>query len=829
MSSGASDVADSLDEATGSAKKLKQMLLGIDELNVMPDSNSGSGGSSSSGAGDFGFELPTYDFMTEINSNVDEAYKKLKKILKPLRKIMDMLVEYKNLILLGLGITAIVKLWGKLKLLWAWFTGLKLVSVFTSSFAFLREAGAGFFQSLGLGFEVVRNNLTGMQKAAIVAVAGFLEFDKVRDNVKELALGCDDVGNKIAGIAVVVAGAAAAMYVALGPAGLAVAAIVGLTGFIVGMNDAQKEMMNAMTNEVFYSGVGTNIGELADVYDRLTGSIISTYQPIIDNQSKIDELRGSVSETTDSIDGIARALAIGSAVASEEIEEIRALFDQLGTDTETIMDDIYNNIVAAIGGSFGEALLKAGESIPEVMEILQQIRGEGVDTLTSLRTELDNLSDQLEAGEITQEEFGTRWVEIEKQMNSLIGVTDEYTEVFGTLRDAIGNISWGDEDQKNDFFSHVVSSSDEAKKAINDASDSIIENLEAMKNWTTDDNLKAKIDEWITIAESDRQRQLNNVDDQLTLLYDAVQQDMILKAAKMKEEAVKQWNDMNWFQKMWNGGSEEVYVRKALGNYQKNIISPVTTQINDSFNEMGIEASGWANDTMSDVLDALFSSEFVRNPRGSGGTRVYEYQDSIENAIKSALSNAAGGAKQTAVDVGSGIIGDIGTGLSVTDALSDAVDDVFANSLSPDVAYGYGSEFGNKLGSGIAQGLKTTKYPTISTQVATKSGGSTMTFTAYASGGFPTVGEMFVAREAGPELVGSIGNRSAVVNNDQIVESVSRGVYEAVAAAMDGYTGGQSDQAINIYLDGKQITATVEKHQKSRGATLMTGGMAYGY
>ena len=99
----------------------------------------------------------------------------------------------------------------------------------------------------------------------------------------------------------------------------------------------------------------------------------------------------------------------------------------------------------------------------------------------------------------------------------------------------------------------------------------------------------------------------------------------------------------------------------------------------------------------------------------------------------------------------------------------------------------------------------------------------------YAKGGFPDMGEMFIAREAGPELVGKIGNRTTVANNDQIVEAVSRGVYEAVAAAMGGFSGGQPEQAINIYLDGKQITATVEKHQHQRGAALMTGGMAYGY
>lgn len=52
---------------------------------------------------------------------------------------------------------------------------------------------------------------------------------------------------------------------------------------------------------------------------------------------------------------------------------------------------------------------------------------------------------------------------------------------------------------------------------------------------------------------------------------------------------------------------------------------------------------------------------------------------------------------------------------------------------------------------------------------------------AYASGGFPTIGQMFVAREAGPELVGNIGNRTAVANNDQIVSGIAGGVASANA------------------------------------------------
>ena len=86
---------------------------------------------------------------------------------------------------------------------------------------------------------------------------------------------------------------------------------------------------------------------------------------------------------------------------------------------------------------------------------------------------------------------------------------------------------------------------------------------------------------------------------------------------------------------------------------------------------------------------------------------------------------------------------------------------------------------------------------------------------------------MFIAREAGPELVGTIGNRNAVVNNDQIVESVSSGVYRAVKEAMTGGNTKNKPLEVNLYLDGKQITTTVERVQRERGLSLMNGGLAY--
>ncbi len=98
---------------------------------------------------------------------------------------------------------------------------------------------------------------------------------------------------------------------------------------------------------------------------------------------------------------------------------------------------------------------------------------------------------------------------------------------------------------------------------------------------------------------------------------------------------------------------------------------------------------------------------------------------------------------------------------------------------------------------------------------------------AFATGGFPDVGQMFIARERGPELVGTIRGRSAVANNDQIIAGISSGVYEAVLAAMQAM-GGNKPQNINlennIIVDGKivqkQVSKADEKHSRKTGKPL---------
>lgn len=73
----------------------------------------------------------------------------------------------------------------------------------------------------------------------------------------------------------------------------------------------------------------------------------------------------------------------------------------------------------------------------------------------------------------------------------------------------------------------------------------------------------------------------------------------------------------------------------------------------------------------------------------------------------------------------------------------------------------------------------------------------------YADGGFPDEGQLFVAREAGAELVGNIGGKTAVANNDQITTAIAQATYEAVSRALG--EKGDSKQPISVYVGNKKL------------------------
>lgn len=86
----------------------------------------------------------------------------------------------------------------------------------------------------------------------------------------------------------------------------------------------------------------------------------------------------------------------------------------------------------------------------------------------------------------------------------------------------------------------------------------------------------------------------------------------------------------------------------------------------------------------------------------------------------------------------------------------------------------------------------------------------------FARGGFPDSGQMFVAREAGPELVGRIGRRTAVANNDQIVQGIASAVRSAMSGVNSPSAGGTTRITVQNVLNGKAIGESVIEYHNGK-------------
>lgn len=101
-----------------------------------------------------------------------------------------------------------------------------------------------------------------------------------------------------------------------------------------------------------------------------------------------------------------------------------------------------------------------------------------------------------------------------------------------------------------------------------------------------------------------------------------------------------------------------------------------------------------------------------------------------------------------------------------------------------------------------------------------------------AGGGTVSSGQMFIAREAGPELVGTIGKRTAVANNDQIVAGITNGVAtanDAVVAAIYALLGAVESKDMVVNIGDDEIGRANARYVQTRGAQVNSGAFANAY
>lgn len=102
----------------------------------------------------------------------------------------------------------------------------------------------------------------------------------------------------------------------------------------------------------------------------------------------------------------------------------------------------------------------------------------------------------------------------------------------------------------------------------------------------------------------------------------------------------------------------------------------------------------------------------------------------------------------------------------------------------------------------------------------------THSVSSFASGGYPETGELFLARENGMnEMVGRIGNHSAVANNDQIVEAIRGAVMQGIRADGQNILLREQNMLLrailekdtDISLDGRSLVEGIDRARKRMG------------
>lgn len=142
---------------------------------------------------------------------------------------------------------------------------------------------------------------------------------------------------------------------------------------------------------------------------------------------------------------------------------------------------------------------------------------------------------------------------------------------------------------------------------------------------------------------------------------------------------------------------------------------------------------------------------------------------------------------------------------SFAKSMANSVGDInnfFSNAFPSWKAWNIGWDFGSTLGNAMKQAISQHIGSTLT--ITGKSKGAELASFAvkmYANGGYPDEGDFFLANESGPELIGRIGNKSAVANNDQITESITN----ALMSALNSYDFGGNKGPTTIYIGNRKV------------------------
>lgn len=785
FASGADDAADALDDAAGSAKKLKGLLAGFDELNIIQQETSG-GGKGSGVGGDLGIKLPEYDFLGGlVDSKVADIFKDMQKWGKRLLPILKPIAA------------ALTAIWATTQL----------------------AKFARWIKTLGGTVGILGTALMGL--AAGFAVGALVSYIA---NIAAADAGMKWLGYAVTGVVVALGALAVVLGVVRGSLNLVFTGIGLVVGAIVGLSVAQEQLLTERVSEWFYAyGEGSiTITQLADAYGKMADEVIARKQPIIDGFSAYETAKQIVADVSLELDALLQSVQYNTGSIEATLPKIETAFNLLLDNTSTTLAALKDNILLSLAGATGEAYTAMGGDLANIYSLLDETFGAANDTVEANKQKISELTEQYNSGDISESAFITGLIDAKAAISSL--TQDSLPEVDNfriAAQTAFDGIDFENSEAVSEALGIFSEKTQAAKNAILEAAgaeqgqlDEVKRLIAALDISLTPEQEQALAD-WQTSITTAMKLDTAAIDEQFRTAASTINANLLTEMQGIAEQASTDWNDLNWLEKWWNGGSEAAYVEKALTNYRTNIVAPINEKLITANGSIGADVAGQTDSMMDEVMAALFSYSI----NGMGGY-VSGFKTDIETAMAGPLSEIGKAMPQ-------GVANGVNDNLSL---LTDATEDAALEGIK---SYAEGQQSGSPAKKyieqslfamqGLRDGIDKNKYlvtdslksllnsmlqmmeqftskisaalndmlanfaNTMGSMSVSSSGTvnfsrmQSVSIPRFATGGFPTRGDLFFANDPHPEYVGTMGGRTAVANNDQIVEGVAGGVERANA------------------------------------------------
>lgn len=837
-SAGSSAIADNMDSAAGSAKELKRYLAGFDELNVLPDqSNGGGGGGAGGGGGGLDFPTPGYDFLENAVTKKIDAWK------KKLQPFVDWITSHlKEIGEIAEGIAAIFLAW---KISESLIRGVDTLSGFfknISKVGSLTLGGIGLIADLNEFMKALKDiqengaNFSNVSKlisefAGMVGdialwegkynIAGALKLvqgvAKIVSAIKDIAdngVNWNNANNAISGLTTVAIGIGF-FTKRLDVSGWAMA-IQGLSSVITEIaanwEAIKKGDWSGVDKATLLIGAIQIMGGIAtalDLFSKLKG--ISNAGNAAKSVSQTAEAAGNLGESiggslSPKMLSLAKNIGLGVGILAEvaagaiifvgaiavlgwELSKVgeawQPVIDNAGTVATAV--GVGTVLMAAIGVAC-YALGAAGATVALNVGIGTAILLElGVATALFL-AEIWGVGKGLD-------EIGKAWEPVlnnGEDIATAIGIGTGLLVGIGVVTAALG--------------AATVGTAGLLPLAIGLGTAILVELAGAFILFT--ESLVAVADE-LNDNLAPSMRDLNGTLPQLT----SDTHDFTVFMTSLASEISNYTDSMGSI--TWDsivGGFRKLFA----GNPIRDFADKVGAVASDAsvLNEKLTTANGELETAVTLLTDYITFMTTMKQLTGDAGT--IELSTGIFTNLKDAGSKLVTGFS----------VGMVAETPKLTAAFNDilAAQNTFANrflngwtSLWSSVSISFAGYWNNVLGN-MATGLNSIVYATNTIISAVNALMRTIGYTGgisaipavsiprYADGGFVDQGQLFIAREAGAEMVGSIGRRTAVANNDQIVEGIATATRE-----------GNEDLINALYAVAQQIIAEMRNQDNGGG------------